>query len=181
MKYYHVLIVVICLGVSCKPKTSPINEEEVVARVYDKYLLASELNAQLNANMSAQDSVSTANRYINSWIERQLLVRQAELNIATNQAELNKKIQEYRNDLLIYSYQNELLAQKLDTSITTQEIEEFYQSHEDRFKLQDYLVKVRYLQIDSANQSAKMLRKLMMSDADDELNELPRAPESAIM
>lgn len=170
----HSVIIGFLFLAACNGKKNEINREEIVARVYNKVLLEGQLKKQLSANMDAQDSLNTTNRYINSWIERQLLVRQAELNIATNQAELDRKIEEYKNDLMIYSYQNQLLAQKLDTSISDQEIEEFYSSHKEMFKLQDYLVKVRFLQVDSANQSAQILRKQMMSDRDEELNELER-------
>lgn len=172
--FVHSAIISFLFLAACSGKNEGVNQEEVVARVYNKVLLVSELNQQLSADMDAQDSLNTTNRYVNSWIERQLLVRQAELNIATNQAELNKKIEEYKNDLMIYSYQSQLLAQKLDTSVSDQEIEEFYNTHKEMFKLQDYLLKVRFLQIDSANQSAQMLRKQMMSDKDEELNELER-------
>jgi hypothetical protein len=175
MRYcLHTVVLLLWVVTGCEPKTSEVNPQKIVARVYDKVLLESELNAQLSASMNAEDSINTTNRFINSWIERQLLVRQAEQNIATNQAQFEAKIKEYRNDLLIYNYQNQLLAQKLDTNITEQEIEQFYNDHKERFQLQDYIVKVRYVQLDSANQSSKMVRKNIMSQKDDKLTELER-------
>lgn len=172
--FVHSAITLGILLAGCSATEEEVNEQELVARVYNKMLLVSELNAQLSADMTAQDSINTTNRYVNSWIERQLLVRQAEQNISSSQNELNAKIEEYRNDLLIYSYQNQLLAQKLDTNVTDQEIEQFYDDHKEMFNLQDHLIKVRFIQVDSANQSAEMLRDLMLSDSDEELNELER-------
>ncbi len=120
-----------------------------VARVHEKYLYADELAERIPNDLSAQDSSELAKRIVRNWIEKELLVFQAETNLKTELEDVERKLEEYRNDLIIFAYQRELIKQKLDTNITDEAIEAYYRENPDNFKLKDYIVKVRYVRLDT--------------------------------
>lgn len=100
------------------------------------------------------------------------MVRQAENNLPDEDKDVSMKLEIYRQDLLIYSYQNRLLSQKLDTVISDEEILEYYSNHQDMFNLNDYIVKVRFAQFDSATFKGKEVEKWFVSDNEEDIQEL---------
>ena len=130
--------------VGCEPKQEG-SMEEPVARVLDTYFYQSDLEQQLPSNLTGDDSITMARSIIRSWIEKQLLIHQAELNLTDELKDVERKLQEYRNDLLIYSYESELVRQRLDTNITEEEINNYYQENSDNFVLRDHILKVFFV------------------------------------
>lgn len=145
---------------------------EPVARVYESYLYRNQVEERIPNNLSVEDSLSLAKSITYSWIERQLLVHQAEKNLDAEIKDVEKKLQEYRNDLLIYAYQNELIQQKLDTNISESEIEEYYKSNQDNFKLKDYIVKVQYVRLDTNAPKLDDVKKWMAKDDEESQKQL---------
>jgi len=161
------------LVTSCVPKAeSPINDDKVVTRVFDHVLYENDVLASIPSSASPEDSLSIRNSIINSWINRTLMVRQAEMNLADEDKDVKKKLEKYRQDLLIYSYQNQLLVEKLDTVVSDEEIVEYYTAHEEMFKLADYIVKARFIKLDSSSFNNKKVRKWLMSDSDEDFLQL---------
>ena len=153
-----------------------MDEGVILARVYDKVLLESQVARQIPSGATKEDSISIRNSFINSWIERQLLVRQAELNLPEQEKDFTLKLEEYKNDLLIFNYQNQLLLEKLDTAVSEAELLSYYEAHKEMFKLADYILKVRYITLDSTivenKKSYKNIKKLMNSSDPDDIAEL---------
>lgn len=169
--WYFIFIWV--LAISCDQKTNENNENgKPVARVFDRVLLEKDVLKAIPFESSEEDSSSIRNSYINSWVNRALMVRQAELNLSDEEMDVDKKLEKYRQDLLIYSYQNQLLVEKLDTNISDEEIESYYNEHEEMFQLADYIVKAWYVQVDSATFKNKKVRNWLMSDSEGDYEKL---------
>jgi len=159
---FQFLILVALLVSSCSPEE--VNRVPV-ARVHETFLYDDELASRIPDNLSAEDSLALAKSIINSWVEKQLLVYQAENNLDTELKNVEEKLKEYRNDLLIYAYQSELIRQKLDTNISEAEIEQYYQDNQENFKLKDYIVKVKYVRLDTnAPKVAEVKKWLQKND-----------------
>ena len=172
IKYFIYTISLLLVFSSCKPKTVSFSEEEIAARVYTSTLLEKDVLSQIPVESSMEDSVNIRNGIINSWVNKQLLVHQAELNLSEADKDVSLKLEKYKNDLLIFSYQNQLLREKLDTSITKIEIENYYNENTERFKLADYIVKYHYIQVDSATFKHRKVKKWFMSDDEEDLDKL---------
>lgn len=172
IKYISHILCVMLLFSACQPKGSSFSEEEIAARVYTNTLLEEDVLSQIPLETSVEDSVNIRNGIINSWVNKQLLVHQAELNLSERDKDVSLKLEKYKNDLLIYSYQNQLLREKLDTVISTTEIENYYNENTDRFKLADYIVKYHFIQLDSATFKHKKVKKWFMSDDEDDFEKL---------
>jgi hypothetical protein len=144
------LLVVFAFLASC----TSVNESgkgEVVARVYGNYLYEADLEGLVTAGISKPDSIMLVKRFIDNWIRKQLLIRQAEKNLTAAQTEFRKKLEDYRISLLIYTYETELIKEKLDTLVTDTEIAAYYDNNKQNFELRHNLVKAIYviLPIDS--------------------------------
>tara|TARA_R110002050_G_scaffold109799_1_gene221435 strand:+ start:178537 stop:179391 length:855 start_codon:yes stop_codon:yes gene_type:complete len=172
IKFFGYIAFIALLISSCSSEPEPKEDRVAIAKVYSKVLYEDEVFSQIPTDASAEDSNSIRNSYINTWIDRQLMVHQAELNLSEKEQDVTSKLEKYRNDLLIFSYQNQLLLQKLDTNVSATEIEVYYQENKSRFGLVDYIVKAMYLKLDSASVKNKKIRKWLMSDNDDDHEKL---------
>lgn len=132
---------------SCEYFKSP-PAEEVVARVSDYYLYRSDIKSLVSESTTSEDSSLIVNNYINQWATRHLLIDQAMVNLdQTDLDRFEKLVQEYRNDLLTEAYKNVVISRQLDSSVTEQEFVAYYEENWDNFRLNDVLLKVRYIHL----------------------------------
>jgi len=121
--------------------------DTAVARVYDKYFYRSELREMIPESASADDSITLAKRYINTWIKDQLLLHRAEEALSDEQKDFDKQIEEYRKSLLIFSYRQKLLQQKLDTIVSDSSILNYYENNANNFVLNQVVVKATFVKV----------------------------------
>ena len=140
-------------------------KEVVVAECYGKYLYESDLKGIVPDNASVMDSIQRVNSFIDSWIERQILLHQAETNLSKEQLDLKKQLDEYRNSLVIYAYETQLINQKLDTVVSEEEIADYYEQNKEEFQLRNTMVRVAYVIMKDDCKQKETFRKLM-SDPD---------------
>ena len=141
------------------------SERMVVAECYGVKLYADELQDILPPDLSRMDSLTQANAYIDSWIHRQILIHQAEINLPAEQLDFSKQLQDYRNSLVIYAYETQMIEQYLDTIVSDEEIEAYYDEHKESFQLRSTMVRVAYVILDENCKQMKEFKKLM-SDRD---------------
>ena len=140
-------------------------KEVVVAECYGKYLYESDLKGIVPEDASVMDSIQRVNSFIDSWIERQILLHQAETNLSQEQLDLKKQLEEYRNSLVIYAYETQLINQKLDTVVSEDEIAEYYELNKEEFQLRNTMVRAAYVIIKDDCKQKETFHKLM-SDPD---------------
>ena len=117
----------------------------VVAECYGNKLYPEDLEGVVPADASKMDSLARVNDFIDSWIRRQLLIHQAEINLTPEQRDFSKQLQDYNNSLLIYAYETQIIEQYLDTVVTEDEIAAFYEENMGNFQLRSTMVKVVYV------------------------------------
>ena len=166
MRYVFLLLILLLVS-SCNLKE--VSSDKIVARVYNHYLYASEINEHIRENLSSADSASMAKNYINAWVKEQLLLQKAVFNLNPyQQASLERLIRQYRNDIFIKTYQEEWLKSRMDTLVTSQEIEAYYNENKQNFKLHQDLVRGRYVQLQLTNFNkasvSRALRRFNESD-----------------
>lgn len=120
-------------------------KEVVVAECYGKYLYESDLNGIVPVGATVVDSLQRVNFFIDSWIERQVLLHQAEMNLSKEQLDLKKQLEDYRTTLVVYAYESQLINQKLDTVVDEDDIIDYYEQHKEDFQLHNTMVRVAYL------------------------------------
>jgi len=169
-----IYILIVLLFASCKFFTVPVEKAkgEPIAKVYDKFLYKTTIGKKLPANVSKEDSILFVKSYIDSWAKQQLLLHQAELNLKDNETEFEKLVEDYRSTLYINAYKESLVLDKLDTVITKNQIEKYYLSNHDNFKLNDELVQLKYLFTDFGRSDKRGLIKLFKSNKAEDIDSL---------
>lgn len=158
----------------CKLFSSKTNGQ-IVAECYGQYLYQEDLEGIVLPGTTANDSLDVTKQFITNWIMQQIMLHQAEKNLAEPQKDFKDQIEAYRNSLIIYAYESELIRQKLDTTITMAQIEEFYNSNQNDFQLRENIVKVCYVKIPEASNKpdlVKKVTKLLKSEDADDLDKL---------
>lgn len=119
-----------------------------MARVNDNFLYEKDIQKFISEDTTPEDSILIVNNYINRWATQQLLIDQARINLSADQLEQYEKlVQEYQNDLLTEAYKNVIVSKQLDSTITEQEYRDYYETNKENFRLKDFLVKLRYVQL----------------------------------
>ena len=117
-----------------------------IASVYDESLFKEDLNFILPKNIDKNDSIVLTKSIINSWAIQQLLLKKATENTSQNDnAEINDLVRDYRQALLINGYKERLIKQQLDTVIEKEEIINYYKKNSNNFRLNEELVKTRFI------------------------------------
>ena len=117
----------------------------VVAECYGNKLYPEDLEGMVPDDDNKMDSLTRVNAFIDSWIHRQVLIHQAEINLTPEQRDFSRQLQDYNNSLLIYAYETQMIEQYLDTIVDEDEIAAYYEEHKESFQLRSTMVKVAYV------------------------------------
>tara|TARA_R110001583_G_scaffold17310_14_gene70212 strand:- start:3792 stop:4640 length:849 start_codon:yes stop_codon:yes gene_type:complete len=170
-KFYTYVVLVVVLQ-SCSYFTIKKETKEPVARVNNTYLYKDDL-AQISLNeISKNDSILLVNNFINNWIKQQLLLSKAQLNLENKTLEFEGLVKSYREDLYINSYKEAVVKQYLDTTITNLDIDDFYKENSQNFKLNEELLKLKFIKIGKELQNKKEVIKLFKSSKKSDLDSL---------
>lgn len=163
MKFTPLLLCFGILLISCRqdPVTSTARP---VARVFNKYLYATDLIGIVPPDASPEDSVMIIHNYINNWVRNQLLLQHAEKNLSSEQKNFEQQLQDYRNSLIIYAYENELVRQHLDTVVHDYEIENYYSKNPENFILSEEIIRLFYIKIREEIPAARSIERLFKKD-----------------
>ena len=174
---YLTTVCCFCLFLSCdlfkiKKETSA---KEIVAIVNTEKLFKTDFINILPKNIHKIDSHVMAKSYIHDWAINKLLLEKAKNNSSSQTMnQINGLVKDYRESLLINNYKEQLIKQKLDAVITEEELKEFYLSNKENFKLNEELVKIKFLHIDNNINDKKKILALFKSDDILDLEELEK-------
>ena len=114
---------------------------DAIASVGDEKLYIEDVQALFTGDITPEDSLKLLQSYVDQWIKHQLKIQGAEITSPEEEEQVNRMVNDYRNSLLIYQYERKYIEEHLDTLITREEINEYYQSQADEFKLTSPLIK----------------------------------------
>lgn len=147
-----------------------------IARVNDSFLYLDEVENLVFETTSPEDSAVIVGGYINRWATRQLLIDQAMINLSQEQVqEFEDLVEKYRSELYTEAYKSMIVGSELDSLIAETEIIEYYEHNKANFKLNETLLKVRYVHLDpNFSDEEGVRRRLVRFDSADqaELTEL---------
>ncbi|WP_240911243.1 peptidyl-prolyl cis-trans isomerase [Yeosuana marina] len=119
-----------------------------VARVNDSYLYYNDIKDLVSEGTPKEDSTLIVQNFINRWATQQLFVDGAKLNLSESQQEaFNKLVEQYKNDLYTKAYIEALVERSIDTTVSFDEAEEYYKTNKEVFKLNEELIKFRYIHV----------------------------------
>ncbi|MEP3838423.1 MAG: peptidyl-prolyl cis-trans isomerase [Algibacter sp.] len=142
--YILLLFVAVC---SCGfLKTS--DEGSPIARVNENYLYQEDIEDLVSEDASKEDSTLLVQNFIKRWATQQLLVDGAKLNLGEDkQAAFDRLVQQYKNDLYSKAYIQALVERSVDRKVSFEEAEIYYNNNKEVFKLNEELIKFRYIHV----------------------------------
>lgn len=152
-----------CLLFACSPVGNN-GTGEVLVRVYDKYLYASDLEGVIPEGLSARDSLTMVRTFIQNWVDQELLVKKAEENLPDERKDFSERMEDYRNSLIIYEYEKMLLQQDLDTTVTFDAVLNYYEQYKSSFILQQDMLLIKYLVLHADSPNMQRFRVFLQSD-----------------
>ncbi|MFD1294358.1 peptidyl-prolyl cis-trans isomerase [Lutibacter holmesii] len=157
---------------SCNYFTIKNDTREVVARVGDTFLYKEDLSGITASSTSSQDSLLISNNYINNWIKQQLLLSKAQINLENEIDKFEDLVKKYREDLYINSYKEAVVKEYLNTEISNEDIEQFYEGNKQNFKLNEELLKLKFIKLGKDVYEKKEIIKLFKSKKKEDLDKL---------
>jgi hypothetical protein len=145
-------------------------EEEVtgtpVAQVGENYLYQEEITELLPPNYSQEDSTNIVKRYVDNWIERRLLFKEAESKSGIDQKELQERLEDYKYQLLVHAYKQNYVNEYLDTLVSDPQISTYYEENKANFELKQPIVKAYFVKVKLGTPQSQLddLRKWMRSN-----------------
>ncbi|MFD0835556.1 peptidyl-prolyl cis-trans isomerase [Mariniflexile aquimaris] len=148
MRNTIILLLLLIISTSCTffKKT---DDRVPVARVNDSYLYYDDIKDLVAEGISKEDSTLVVQNFINRWATQQLFVDGALVNLSeSEQEEFNKLVKQYKNDLYTKAYIEALVKKNMNTDVTKEEAIEYYNLNKDVFRLNEELLKFRYIHVD---------------------------------
>jgi hypothetical protein len=144
----HILLLLLIVASSCTFFKNA-DGRILVARVNDTYLYQEDLGNLVSKGTSKEDSLLLVQNFINRWATQQLFVDGAMLNLRESKQEaFDKLVVQYKNDLYTKAYIEALVSRSINTSVTIEEAGDYYNKNKEVFKLNEELIKFRYVHID---------------------------------
>lgn len=171
-KCFGGLLLFLLLAASSCSLFSGKNDPEVVAKVFDKVLYLDDIKGIFPKGLSKEDSILYAKNYIDNWIRKNLTLHYAEKNLSEDQKNFDKMIEDYRNSLLTFNYEKELVRQKLDTFVDENQINKYYNEHQNDFLLKFNIIKVIYVKLPENAPDLRNVKKWMQSSDEKDWNKL---------
>ena len=126
------------------------DDREPIARVNDTYLYYDDVKDLVSKEATKEDSILVVQNFINRWATQQLLVDGAKLNLSeAKQENFRKLIEQYKNDLYTKAYLEALVKRNINTQVSKEEAQKYYNENKEVFKLNEELIKFRYVHVDS--------------------------------
>ena len=146
-------------------------ERKVVARVNENYLYLEDIQSLVGEDVTEEDSILIVNNFINRWATQQLLIDKAKFNLSSEQQkEFDELVSNYKNELYSKAYADVMVAKRLDTSFQQSEIEEYYKEHLENFRLNEDLVKLRFINLNNNGDFEDVKKKFIRFNEEDKSN-----------
>lgn len=134
------------------------------ARAYDRVLDWEELGERIPDDLGAADSAALATRLVETWLREQVMLHQAERELAPTDVDFTREIEEYRNALLRHRYEERFVAERLNTEVTEAEARAFYDAQPELFLLNDYVVRARFMHLPADSRNLEWAQELFTSN-----------------
>ena len=152
-----------------KSRRSGTEDENPIARAYDKYLYPSDLSGLNFTGLSKEDSTPLVTKYIKEWAQHQVI---AEIAIEKDNIDLERielKAEELKYQLITYEFEKSLVNSSLDTLISTQEIEDYYTKHKSDFELKQNIIRGYYVKLQKDSPHISKFKSAFQSNNNDKL------------
>ncbi len=155
MKISTFTIFSILVFVSCSNLNNNYSNN-IVARVGENFLYKNDLPDYI----SEDDSIIKVLNYIESWAKEKVLYDLSIINLSqSKKGEIDELVDNYKVDLYINSYKDLIVNSRIDSLVTEEQVESFYSTNLNNFRLNENLIKYRYIKVPDDNVNINRIRR----------------------
>ncbi len=140
--------------------------DKFVAKVNDAVLTEEQINRALSEK---RNSGKNRSEFIQNWIEKEILYQEALKNGILDGNEFKTIIEQSKKELAASLYINKFLDQE-NTTPTEEEIQQYYESCKDDFKLNDDLFRVNIIYMNDFDRAVQFRNKAIETSWKNALN-----------
>ena len=149
----------LCLFLESCSNFSNNDSNNLVARAGEYFLYEDDLPNYV----SSDDSLIKISNFIETWAKEKVLYDLSIINLSQlKRAEIDELVDNYRVDLYINSYKDLIVNSRIDSIVTNEQIDSFYSMNSNNFKLNENLVKYRYVKVPNDNLNINRIRRYIL-------------------
>ena len=154
-----ILLILSCIILAGCSNFSNNNSNNLVARAGENFLYENDLPEYT----SKDDSIIKISSFIEAWAKEKVLYDLSMINLSqSKRAEIDELVENYKVDLYINSYKDLIVNSKIDSIVTAEQIDSFYTLNINNFKLNENLVKYRYIKVPNDNININRIRRYIV-------------------
>jgi len=146
---------------SCKrPQSTP--PDNAIAKVGNHYLTVKKAKSAIPDFILKQDSVNALKRYRDQWIQKRLILDEANRLGLKQKSDVGRKLQRAREDILRQALKDYVIASKKeDTTISDSEARSYFQAHKNKFALHEKFVQFRHVRTNTMKHAREARQALL--------------------
>ena len=149
----------LCLFLESCSNFSNNDSNNLVARAGEYFLYEDDLPNYV----SSDDSLIKISNFIETWAKEKVLYDLSIINLSQlKRAEIDELVNNYRIDLYINSYKDLIVNSRIDSIVTNEQIDSFYSMNSNNLKLNENLVKYRYVKVPDDNLNVNRIRRYIL-------------------
>lgn len=154
-----------------------LSEEGILAEVGRQRLSIEDVRADMPGGFNEEDSARFVNGYVSEWVDTRLLDEMASDEIDMEQIE--RLVSQYRASLIADAYRRKIVAESADASFAEDSLMAYYDARKSDFRLRAPMVNGVYLKLPEKASNLGAIRRLMRSDAPDDIDRLEKEAVNA--
>lgn len=121
--------------------------EKPLARVNETFLYPSDFTALIPTNLNSEDSTKFAQKFVDDWVKKQLMIARSEQEVDINEAEIQRKILDYTYALTRSAYERKYIEENLNEAVSDEQIQKYYKENAEDFILKQNIVRCLFAQV----------------------------------
>jgi len=165
------VIAVSFFTVACNKAPLKVKNSAALVKIGNKVLYRSDLEENIPAGLSKEDSIIASEHFIRSWVNDILLYNIAVKNLS-DKGKIDRMVEDYRRSLFIYQYEERLVNERLTKEIDEQALYDYYNQNKDKLQVERPLIQGIFLKVPVSAPQLKEMRlwyKSTTSDARENL------------
>jgi len=145
----------IFLAIGCSNLTYN-NSNDLIARAGESFLYQNDLPEFY----SEEDSINKFMSFVETWAKEKVLYDLSLVNLSqSKKSEIDQLVSNYQIDLYINSYKDLIINNRIDSVVTNEQIDSFYEKNYNNFRLNENLIKYRYVRVPDDNINIGAIRR----------------------
>lgn len=158
MKRFIFILLFSFISIGCS-NLSNNNSNDLIARAGENFLYKNDLPEFFPED----DSLRVFMSFVESWAKEKVLYDLSLVNLSQSKKnEIDELVNNYKVDLYINSYKDLIINSRIDSIVSFTEVDSFYSLNNKNFKLNENLLKYRYVKVPNDNINLDRIRRYIV-------------------